>query len=85
MDAIDLELQRTIARERALSARGLDPAAKLLAGARLFDAVRNRMLAGIRSRHPDWPAATIEAEFRRQLTVLRQREERGVFAPVDAP
>lgn len=27
-----------------------------MAGARLFDIARNRMLTGIRSRHPDWPA-----------------------------
>ena len=55
-----------------------------MAGARLFDIARNRMLTGIRSRHPDWPADEIESEFRRQLTLLRQHEDRGVFTPVKA-
>lgn len=81
----DSELQHDIARHRAGKAAHLDPASKLMAGARLFDIVRNRMLTGIRSRHPDWPADEIESEFRRQLTLLRQREDRGVFTPVNAP
>ena len=52
----DAELQHDIARHRAGKAAHLDPATKLMAGARLFDIARNRMLTGIWSRHPDWPA-----------------------------
>ncbi len=82
-DLADAELQRVIAHDRADKARYLAPGHKLIVGARLFDVVRRRMLAGIRDRHPDWPAADIEMEFRRQLAMLRQREDRGVFTPVE--
>lgn len=82
-DLADVELQRRIARDRADTARCLAPGLKLIVGARLFDVVRRRMLAGIRDRHPNWPPAEIEMEFRRQLAVLRQREDRGVFTPVE--
>lgn len=82
-DVADAELQHAIARRRADTARCLPPGLKLVVGARLFDAVRGRMLAGIRDRHPDWDAAEIELEFRRHLAMLRQREDRGVFTPVE--
>lgn len=82
-DLADVELQRRIARDRADTARCLAPGLKLIVGARLFDVVRRRMLAGIRDRHPNWPLAEIEMEFRRQLAMLRQREDQGVFTPVE--
>lgn len=77
----DAVVQREIGRRKALMARTLASGAKLVAGARLFDVARNRILAGIRSRHPDWPADRIEREFRRLLALVRQREERGIFKP----
>ena len=75
-------LQQSIFRDKAAKARHMDPGLKLTAGARLFDVARNRMIAGIRSAHPDWSDAEINAEFCRQLQVLRDREDQGVFTPV---
>jgi hypothetical protein len=82
MDSNESALQRSIFRDKAAKARHMDPGLKLTAGARLFDVARNRMIAGIRSAHPDWSDAEINAEFCRQLQVLRDREDRGVFTPV---
>lgn len=82
MRASDSALQQSIFREKAAKARRMDPGLKLTAGARLFDVARNRMIAGIRSAHPEWSDAEINAEFCRQLQVLREHEDRGVFTPV---
>jgi hypothetical protein len=82
MDSNESALQQSIFRDKAAKARHMDPGLKLTAGARLFDVARNRMIAGIRSGHPDWSDAEIGAEFCRQLQVLREREDRGVFTPV---
>lgn len=81
MDVADSELQQAIARDRTARARAMEPGDKLMAGARLFDAVRSRMLAGLRVRHPSWSADELEAAFREQLAMLREREERGVYRP----
>lgn len=81
----DLELQSSIARDRATVARGMTPAMKLVAGASLFDTARHRMLAGIRGRHPDWSPSAVEDEFRRQLALIRERESKGVFSPCGSP
>ena len=82
MGSNESALQQSIFRDKAAKARHMDPGLKLTAGARLFDVARNRMIAGIRSGHPDWSDAEIDAEFCRQLQVLREREDRGVFTPV---
>lgn len=81
----DTDLRQTIARDRVAAARTMDQGATLTAGARLFDVVRGRMLAGIRGQHPDWPAGEVEAEFRRQLALLRLRDERGIGPPAASP
>jgi hypothetical protein len=53
MDSNESALQQSIFRDKAAKARYMDPGLKLTAGARLFDVARNRMIAGIRSAHPD--------------------------------
>jgi hypothetical protein len=58
---------------------------KLVAGASLFDTVRQRMLDGIRGGHPEWSPSAVEDEFRRQLALIREREDRGVFSPCGFP
>lgn len=85
VDMKDLELQSSIARDRATVARGMSPGMKLVAGASLFDTVRQRMLDGIRGRHPEWSPSAVEDEFRRQLALIREREDRGVFSPCGFP
>ena len=73
---------RSILQSKAARARAMDQADKFLAGPRLFDIVRERMLCGIRDRHPQWGEAEVEAEFGRQMLAIRAREERGVYTPV---
>jgi len=81
MDAAETALQRAIFRDRTASGRCTAPGDKLVAGARLFDTVRRRMLAGIRSRHPEWDAVRVEAEFRRQMEIVRRLDDGGVYTP----
>ena len=64
-------------------ARAMPPEEKLLAGARLFDRVRLRMMDGIRTLHPAWNEQQIVLECRRRLAAVRGREERGIYTPVD--
>ena len=73
---------RSILESKAARARAMDPEEKFLAGPRLFDMVRERMLCGIRDRHPQWGEAEVEAEFGRQMAAIRAREEQGVYTPV---
>ena len=73
---------RSILESKATRARAMDPVEKFLAGPRLFDMVRERMLCGIRDRHPQWGEAAVEAEFGRQMAAIRAREEQGVYTPV---
>lgn len=73
---------RSILESKAARARAMDPVEKFLAGPRLFDMVRERMLCGIRDRHPQWGEAAVEAEFGRQMAAIRAREEQGVYTPV---
>lgn len=82
MDAESAELQQAIAHGKIDAAREMNQSDKLLAGARLFDVVRHRMLAGIRDRHPDWTEAEVEAAFTEQLGTVRRLEDRGIFTPV---
>ena len=73
---------RSILESKAARARAMDPVEKFLAGPRLVDMVRERMLCGIRDRHPQWGEAAVEAEFGRQMAAIRAREEQGVYTPV---
>lgn len=50
-----------------------------MAGAHLFDAVCERIKAGIRSRQPDWTAEQVHREFLAQLTRQRKQAERGIY------
>lgn len=75
------QLQRSIFHDKVVNSRCMDPGAKLIAGAALFDMARHRMIAGIRDRHPGWRDAEVEAEFLRQMTILRDLDERGVYTP----
>lgn len=81
MDASESQLQRAIFRDKAANSRQMNPGEKLVAGARLYDMARHRMLAGIRFRHPEWGDAEVEAEFVRQMAILRELDERGVYTP----
>lgn len=77
----DVRLQTMLFRDKVAGGRRMDAGDKLLCGVRLFDAVRRRMMAGIRARYPAWQDAEVEAEFLRQLAILRGLDERGVYTP----
>lgn len=77
----DVRLQQLLFCDEVAGSRRMDAGDKLLCGVRLFDVVRRRALAGIRTRHPAWDDAEVEAEFVRQLAVVRGLEDRGVYAP----
>ena len=83
--SVDVQLQETLFHDKVAAARRMNPGEKLFCGVRLFDDVRRRMLAGSRSRNPAWRDDEIEVEFRRQLAIARQLDERGVYSPCGHP
>ncbi len=66
------ELVDELYRERVLWARAIPPEEKLLAGARLFEDVCERMAAGLRDENPEADEATIQELLRRRLDLLRR-------------
>ena len=66
------ELVDELYRERVLWARAIPPEEKLLAGARLFEDVCERMAAGLRDENPEVDEATIQELLRRRLELLRR-------------
>lgn len=82
MQTVDEQnLQAALFADKVARARAMNAADKLFCGVRLFDLVRLRMLAGIRGRHPDWSDPEVEAEFRRQLSVVRRLDEQRTYTP----
>jgi len=68
------ELCASIDRERIQRARRSSVEQKVLNGGRLFDAVRVRMISGIRWQFPEYDETQVEAEFRRRLRLSRRLE-----------
>jgi hypothetical protein len=66
------ELIDEIYRERVLRARQVPLEQKLLAGARLFDEVCDRMRAGLQDENPEADRATIEELLRQRLDLVRR-------------
>jgi hypothetical protein len=66
------DLVDEIYQDRVLRARATPPEEKLLAGARLFEEVCERMAAGLRDENPDADESTIQELLRRRLDLLRR-------------
>jgi hypothetical protein len=66
------ELADELYRERVLRARATPPEEKVLAGARLFEEVCERMAAGLRDENPGADEDKIQELLRRRLDFLRQ-------------
>ncbi len=66
------ELVDEISRERVLRARATPPEEKLLAGARIFEDVCERMAIGLRDENPEADEAKIQELLRRRLDLLRR-------------
>ena len=76
------KLQDSIQRSKVQRAQKISIVEKLLDGARLFDQVRDRIKAGIRSRHPDWNEDAVHQEFLGLLRKQRTREEKSIYTVV---
>ncbi|MCE2798146.1 MAG: hypothetical protein LW724_01205 [Planctomycetaceae bacterium] len=46
--------------------------------------IRNRMLAGIRSRSPELSNDQVELEFRRILRLQRHQQEKTIYRTIDS-
>lgn len=80
----DQDLRAALFADKVARARAMNAGEKLFCGVRLFDLVRQRMLAGIRGQHPDWSNREVETEFQRQLSVVRRLEEQRTYTPCGA-
>ena len=68
------ELIDALYREEVLRAREMDPAEKLLAGARLFDRACRIMADGIRDQFPDADERRVQEILRERLALVRRLE-----------
>ena len=75
-------LQDSIHSAKVARARAMTPGQRFHAGFELFEIVRKRMLAGIRSEFPEFSQTEVDAEFRRRLQVQRQQREKLVYKVV---
>jgi len=73
-----------IARDKTSQARLMTPEARFRMGFELFEIVRNRMLAGIRSRSPELSNDQVELEFRRILRLQRHQQEKNIYRTIDS-
>jgi hypothetical protein len=66
------ELAGELYRERVLRARATPPEQKVLAGARIFEEVCERMAAGLRDENPGADEDQIQELLRQRLDLLRR-------------
>ena len=69
------ELARQIDREKIERARSMSITERFRAGPELFEEACNVARCGIRSMHPDWVEAQVEAELARRLQIGRRSKE----------
>jgi len=77
-----LALQKSILESKAERSRSVAPGMKMMEGVRLFDRVRERVKAAIRSQNSDWSEELIHQEFLRQLEKQRRHAEKGIYRVV---
>jgi hypothetical protein len=70
------ELIDQLRRDRIAAARRMTPEQRFLAGGDLYDAMVERMIAGIRAQHPDVGDDEVRAMLRERLAVARRVENR---------
>lgn len=81
---MSLSQQHDIQQSKILQASAMTPAERFHAGFELFEMVRKRMLAGIRTENPTWEESAVEAEFRRRLKLQREQQERSIYRKVSS-
>ena len=72
-------LQKSILESKAARAGSVSPGLKMMEGVRLFDCVRERVKAAIRSQNPDWSEELTHQEFLNQLDKQRRHAEKGIY------
>jgi hypothetical protein len=72
-----------IYRERIIRARRTSSAEKLMEGPRLFDAVCERMKAGIRAQAPGADEDEVQQLLLQHIRRLRNVEEHAVYTPLE--
>ena len=70
-----------IFRDKVRWARAEEPGRKFMDGIELFEIAVERMRAGVRAQFPDFSAEQVEAEVRRRLDRIRQKDEHGFSRP----
>jgi len=71
------ELIEELYHQQVLAARGMPPADKLLAGARLFDRTCHIMCDGIRDEYPQADEQQVREILIERLALARRLEESG--------
>ena len=71
------EIIEAIHRDKIEAARRMSPEEKLRAGGDLFDAVVERMRAGIRMQHPQASEEQVQVILRERLAIARRLEDRS--------
>ncbi len=74
-----IALQKSILETKAARAGSVLPGLKMMEGVRLFDRVRERVKAAIRSQNPDWSEEMTHQEFLNQLEKQRRHAEKGIY------
>ncbi len=74
-----IALQKSILESKAERALTVAPGIKMMEGVRLFDRVRERLKAAVRSQNPDWSEEMVHLEFLSQLEKQRRHSEKGVY------
>lgn len=72
-------LQKSIFKSKSERAGSVSPGIKMMEGVRLFDRVRERVKAAIRSQNPDWSAEMVHEAFLNQLEKQRRHAEKGIY------
>ena len=71
------QLIEQLRRDKIEAAKRMTEEQRFLAGGELFDAVVERMVAGIRMQRPNAQAAQVEAMLRERLAIARRLENRS--------
>ncbi len=70
----NVELLADIERSKAEQAIAMDAVSRALAGAKLFDALRDRLAWGVLIDEPEADDAIVKREVRRRIAELRRAE-----------
>jgi hypothetical protein len=71
------ELIEAIHRDKIEAAKRMSPEERFLVGGELFDAVIERMRAGIRMQQPEVSEERVQAILRERLAIARRLEDRS--------